>query len=89
MFVQRKTALRMQFLGSSDGLVLQDSNHHATILGFRVSGLVTSANLAALAHCTGRQHVGQRYVALLQKEIRDVVGAVFTQLLVQCGASRR
>ena len=74
-------------LCSGDGLVLQDAYHYAAILGLDRGGLIRSADLAALAHRAGRQHIGQRDVPLLQQNARDAIGPVFTQPLVQSGVT--
>ena len=74
-------------LGAGDALVEECANHDATVLRLSFGGLV-AADLAALAHGSRGQHVGQGNVTLLQQDIGDVVGTLFAELLVQSGTAR-
>ena len=44
--------------------------------------------LAAFSHCAGGQHVGQRDMTLLKKDVGDIVGPLFAELLIQGSTAR-
>jgi hypothetical protein len=59
------------------GLVLQNTNNN-TPVGCLPLLRILVANLVAFSHRTGRQHPSKRNVTLLDQNITDPVGAIFT-----------
>src|SRR6476661_1930905 len=53
-------------LSPRDGFVLQYPNHDTPVLGLRIGGFLVSADLTALTHCSGSQHVRKWDIAFLQ-----------------------
>ena len=68
-------------LDSRNGLVLQNTHHYPAVLGLPVRSVVVS-NLVGLSHGTGRQHSCEGNMALLDQDIRYLVGPILTELLV-------
>src|ERR1700678_1254057 len=73
-------------LRASNSLVLEYPDYDSPVFFLAFSRLVT-AYLPAFAHSPGRQHIGQRDVALLLKKLGDTVGPVLAQFLVQRSAA--
>ena len=62
-------------LSARDSLILQDPDHDSTVLRLTLSFLV-AAYLPAFTHSPGRQHIGERNVALLLKKLGNTVGPI-------------
>src|SRR5262245_47780717 len=67
---------RQSLYCSGNSLVKQRTHHHTTIFCLTFLGFVVT-DLAALAHGSRSQHVGQRNMPLLDQNVGDIVGAVF------------
>jgi hypothetical protein len=74
-------AVNKPLLDSSDSFVLQNAHDYAAIFSLSFRRFIV-ANLVRLSHRTWRQHSGEWNVALLKQDIRHVVGAILTELLV-------